>query len=178
MYMRDKEQVFKELQQLSTFKMFGTKKEVSYLPEILHPNEHVLGLISGFLDGNTWIIALTQKRLIFLDKGMFYGLKQREILLDKINSIFQKQGLVLGSITIQDGASAIKIDNIDKSCIPSFVDSINSAIDRLKSPKANRHSSSNRDSAIDDLRKYKQLYEEGIITKEDFIAKKKQLLGI
>ena len=106
--MREKQSVMRELKQLPTFNMFGTKKEVSYLPEILNPDERVLGLISGFLDGNTWIIALTDRRVIFLDKGMLYGLKQRELPLDKINSISQKRGLLLGSITIQDGASAIK----------------------------------------------------------------------
>ena len=68
--MREKQSVMRELKQLPTFNMFGTKKEVSYLPEILNPDERVLGLISGFLDGNTWIIALTDRRVIFLDKGM------------------------------------------------------------------------------------------------------------
>lgn len=34
------------------------------------------------------------------------------------------------------------------------------------------------DLAVDKIRKYKSLYDEGIITKEEFDAKKKQLLGI
>ena len=34
------------------------------------------------------------------------------------------------------------------------------------------------DSVIAEIRKFKQLYDEGILTEEEFIAKKKQLLGI
>ena len=116
--MREKQSVMRELKQLPTFNMFGTKKEVSYLPEILNPDERVLGLISGFLDGNTWIIALTDRRVIFLDKGMLYGLKQRELPLDKINSISQKRGIITRfKLQLQDGDNlAIKIENIDKGC--------------------------------------------------------------
>lgn len=174
--MREKKSVMRELKKLSTFNTFGTKKEVNYLPEILNPDEHVLSLISGFLDGNTWIIALTGERLIFLDKGMIYGLKQREILLDKINSISQKRGLLLGSVTIQDGATAIKIDNIDKAVIGSFVDTLNDAIKKFKVPVRQENKTS--DTSIDDLLKLKTLLDQGILTQEEFDAKKKQLLGL
>ena len=175
--MREKQSVMRELKQLPTFNMVGTKKEVSYLPEILNPDERVLGLISGFLDGNTWIIALTDRRVIFLDKGMLYGLKQRELPLDKINSISQKRGLLLGSITIQDGASAIKIENIDKGCIGSFVDSLNAAIDSYKFQSSPVVQSSNV-SGADEILKFKSLLDQGIITRDEFEIKKRQILGL
>lgn len=174
--MREKSDVMNELKRLSTFNTFGTKKEVNYLPEILNPDEHILSLISGFLDGNTWVIALTEERLIFLDKGMFYGLKQREIPLDKINSISQKRGLLLGSVTIQDGATAIKIDNIDKAVIGPFIDSLNNAIKSFKSPIVK--SKARKDTSIDDLLKLKMLLDEGVLSQEEFDFKKKQLLGL
>ena len=170
--MREKQSVMRELKQLPTFNMFGTKKEVSYLPEILNPDERVLGLISGFLDGNTWIIALTDRRVIFLDKGML-----RELPLDKINSISQKRGLLLGSITIQDGASAIKIENIDKGCIGSFVDSLNAAIDSYKFQSSPVVQSSNV-SGADEILKFKSLLDQGIITRDEFEIKKRQILGL
>ncbi len=176
--MREKNEVMKELKKLPTFNTFGTKKEISYLPEILNPDEHVLGLISGFLDGNTWIITLTEKRIIFLDKGMIYGLKQREIPLDKINSISQKKGLLLGNITIQDGATAIKIENIDKNSISPFVDTLNSAIDAFKTPLRSTSIPSQFHHGADELRKFKELLDDGIITEEEFDTKKRQILGM
>ena len=53
---------------------FFTKKELYYLPEVLMENEPVLAYTSGFMDGNTWLITLTDRRIIFLDKGLIYGL--------------------------------------------------------------------------------------------------------
>lgn len=178
--MRKKSEVIEELKLLPTYNVFGTKKEISYLPEILSPDEHILSLISGFLDGNTWIITLTEKRLILLDKGMLYGLKQREIPLDKINSISQKLGLVLGWVHIQDGASGIKIDNIDKNCIPAFVDALNNAIHKYKNKSNNvsvNHTSNKRTGASE-IRQYKELLDDGIITRDEFEQKKREILGL
>ena len=45
---------------------FFTKKELKYLPEILMENEQVLAFSSGVMDGNTWLITLTNERVIFL----------------------------------------------------------------------------------------------------------------
>lgn len=178
--MREKNEVMNELKSIPTYNIVFTKKELNYLPEILSNDEHVLSLISGTMDGNTWLIALTGKRIIFLDKGMIYGLKQREIPLNKINSILQKKGLLLGSVIIQDGATAIKIDNIDKKCISPFVDALNNAIEAQKSATSNVQfaGAQQSQSGADEIMKYKNLMDEGIITKEEFEIKKKQILGI
>ena len=47
------------------------------------------------MDGNTWLITLTDRRIIFLDKGMIYGLKQTTIDLDKVNAVSGETGLFL-----------------------------------------------------------------------------------
>ena len=44
---------------------FFTKKELNYLPEILMEGEQVLAFTSGLMDNNTWLISLTDKRIIF-----------------------------------------------------------------------------------------------------------------
>ncbi|WP_370543077.1 PH domain-containing protein [Geomicrobium sp. JCM 19055] len=50
---------------------------------MLHDNEVVNYATSGFLEGNTWLVVSTNQRVIFIDKGMVYGIKQKEILLEK-----------------------------------------------------------------------------------------------
>ena len=52
---------------------FFTKKELNYLPEALADGEQVLAFTFGFLDGNTWLLTLTDRRLIFLDKGIKFS---------------------------------------------------------------------------------------------------------
>lgn len=175
--MRSLEQILNDISKIPYHDTFGTKKEIKYLPNILDDNETVLSFTSGFFDGNTWLIVLTHRRLIFLDKGMIYGLKQREIPLDHINSVGHKIGLMLGSIAIQDGASAIRIDNIQKQTIVPFIDALNKSIDNFKMGRSTCKEYSSMSSA-DEIKKYKQLLDEGIITNEEFNIKKKQILGL
>ena len=46
---------------------FGTKKEIRYLPEVLDSDEKIVGLTSGVLQGTTWLIVCTDRRVIFLE---------------------------------------------------------------------------------------------------------------
>lgn len=175
--MRSLEQILNDISKIPFHDTFGTKKEIRYLPNILDDNEAILSFTSGFFDGNTWLIVLTHRRLIFLDKGMIYGLKQREIPLDHINSVGHKIGLLLGSIAIQDGASAIRIDNIQKQTIVPFIDTLNRSIDNFKMGRNIRRESPSI-SAADEIKKYKLLLDEGTITEEEFKIKKRQLLEL
>ena len=52
---------------------FFTKRELNHLPAVLFDEEQVLAFSSGMMDGNTWLIALTDRRVIFLDKGLLFG---------------------------------------------------------------------------------------------------------
>ena len=107
---------------------FGTKKEIRYLPEVLAPDETIVGLTSGALDGNTWLIVCTDRRVVFLDKGMLYGLKQTEIPLDSISSVSQETGMMFGSITVTGaGLSGMSIKQISKSSVGKFARAVQEA---------------------------------------------------
>ena len=84
------------------------------------------------MDGNTWLITLTDRRVIFLDKGMLYGLKQTTIDLDKVNSISSSTGLLLGKISIEDGASSKLIENVGKKTVKNFTNKVQDAIEARK----------------------------------------------
>ena len=71
-----KEELREKYQEIATRfgnNQFFTKKELAYLPAILREGEQVIAFTSGLMDGNSWLITLTDKRIIFLDKGMFFG---------------------------------------------------------------------------------------------------------
>ena len=126
------EEVQAQIKLLGEVDTFGTKKEIRYLPEILSNDETILSLTSGLMDGNTWLIVCTERRVIFLDKGMIYGLKQRETPLEKINSVEQKTGMMFGSIGIWDGAAHMEIKNVMKKTVKPFVEAVNRAREALK----------------------------------------------
>ena len=111
--------------------ILSTKKEIRHLPKILFKDETLQVTISGRMDGNTWIIALTDKRIIFLNKGMIYGIEQKDIPLEKVNSIESKTGIIFGEIRIWDGASHIQIEDVTKKTVQPFVVAVNDAISAL-----------------------------------------------
>ena len=89
---------------------FFTKKELNYLPEILSDGEQILAFTSGLMDGNTWLLTLTDRRIIFLDKGIIYGLSQAIIDLDKVNSISFKTGLFFAEIVSGSESKKYTVD--------------------------------------------------------------------
>ena len=167
-------EIQEQLKALGTWNTFGTKKEIKSLPDVLSDNEQIKYLTSGWMDGNTWLITCTDKRVIFLDKGLVYGMKQVEIPLEKINSITQKTGLMFGEMHIWDGASKMQIRNVAKTTVKPFVDAVNQAIEDNKKQNA-----APQQQSIDiagQLEKLAGLKEKGILSEEEFQAQKQKLL--
>ena len=157
----------------------GLSKEVKSLPEVLREGETVKGLTSGFMDGNTWLIVCTERRIIFLDKGMLYGLKQKDTPLEKINSIEHKIGMIFGKITIRDAATEITIDNLQKAAVAPFLETVNSAIEALKnSTNAPPPAGNEPVDVASQLGKLTDLRDKGVLTEEEFQGQKKKLLSL
>ena len=152
--------------------IWGTKKEVKELPNIIGDDEIITYATSGVYDGHTWLVVSTNKRIIFLDKGMLFGVNQIEVPLSKVNSIKYRKRFFLGEIEIWDGASMIKVTNILKRTLIPFVNAVNDAIEefeKLQKPL-------NQSSVADEIIKFKKLMDEGVITQEEFSKKKNELL--
>lgn len=157
---------------------FYTKKELNHLPEILSEGEQVLAFTSGLMDGNTWLITLTDRRIIFLDKGMIYGLKQTAIDLDKVNSVSGQTGIFLGKITIEDGASSRDITNVWKKTVVAFTNKVRDAIEARKS--FSRYPSENKPvegDVVGKLERLSVLLEKGILSQDEFSQQKAIILS-
>ena len=155
---------------------FFTKKELYYLPEVLMENEPVLAYTSGFMDGNTWLITLTDRRIIFLDKGLIYGLKQSIIDLDKVNAVSASTGLFFGEIIITDGATDRVIKNVWKKTVKAFTNKIQQALE-LRKLEYSGEILDQHHGPYEQLEKIAQLKEKGILTDEEFQMEKKRILG-
>lgn len=158
---------------------FFTKKELNFLPEVLMDNEELLAFSSGLMDNNTWLIALTNKRVIFLDKGLIYGLKQSSIPINKIQNVMGKTGIFFGDIAISDGSTTHLITNVIKHTVKPFTNMLQEQIEIAGSQISERENSttSGKDDTIDKLEKLADLHEKGILTAEEFVAEKAKILG-
>lgn len=187
--MRSLESIKKEIESLGEVDLFGTSKEVSHLPEILQDDENIKYLTSGMMDGTTWLIVCTQKRIILVDYGMFFGVKQSEMALENVNSVSYQTGLIFGSIEIWHGGARMLIENCDKQTVKPFCDAVNAAIKEIKSPSEKQNQSKNqqvqiknqKSSSTEDfislLERLAALKEKGILTDEEFAEQKARILG-
>ena len=179
--MKSLEAIQAEIQALGTVDLFGTKKEVKCLPEIMKDTEHILYLTSGLMDGTTWLIVCTENRIILLDKGMFFGMNQMEMALDKVNSISYKTGLILGSIEIWHGGTKMIIENCTKESVKPFVDAVNAARENLKQKistvQAPVQSAPQQVDITSQLERLSSLVEKGFLSKEEFETQKQKLLN-
>jgi hypothetical protein len=75
----------------------------------------VLGWTNGFYEKQTWLITVTDRRLLFLNKGFIYGLKQLELPLAQISAISCETGIFFGDITVATSGGNKKIETTSPS---------------------------------------------------------------
>jgi Bacterial PH domain/Short C-terminal domain len=181
------EEVKLQLENLDGVSKFLGKKEIKELPNILWEDENLEMLVQGFYVKGNGILVATNKRLIFIDKGMLYGLRVEDFPYDKISSIQYSTGMMLGKITIFTSGNKALIEQIDKGQVKHFAEYVRARISGTKEhaslqkdkPKETPEASNNTDeNIIVMLERLGKLKEQGILTEEEFSAKKKQLLGI
>ncbi|MFV9064943.1 PH domain-containing protein [Serratia fonticola] len=171
---------FKRLSALVGDAPIATKKEFYHLPEILRHGEQVIAIASGSMDGNTWLIALTEKRVILLDKGMLWGVKQVDVNLEDIVSVGAKTGMILGNITISTSGQNYTILNVYKKAVIPFTNLVNEAKDKIKKTATNHTNNKSTESPLDivgQLERLASLKEKGILSESEFIQQKTKILS-
>jgi hypothetical protein len=165
------------IRSLGALDTFGTKKEIRELPKILTPGETIRGLGSGMMDGNTWLITVTDRRIILLDKGLVYGLKQLDIPIHKIKSVTHKTGLMFGALLIDSGAQIKTMDNMRKADAPRLAGLITEIMHEGHQPTPTAQQVPNGDGTLDKLERLAALKEKGLLTDEEFAAGKQKILA-
>lgn len=159
-----------KLDNISSF--FG-RKEINELPNILANNEHIDNIIQGNYNNGQGLLVSTDRRLLFIDKGLIYGLKVEDFPLDKISSIQYETGMMFGKIKIHTTGNIAIIDYLDKSSCRKFAEFVR---DKLSKPKEMLHQSSEQPDIISQIEKLARLKENGILTEDEFKEQKKKLL--
>ncbi|OCF98892.1 hypothetical protein A9G10_06455 [Gilliamella sp. wkB308] len=171
---------FERLKKLSNDDGFFTKKEFLHFPQIAMPGEAPIAVSSGKMDGKTWLIILTNHRVIFLDKGIFFGLKQVALDLSHISSVGGETKFLSGEITIAADGHTYTVENVSKKGVVPFTNMVKQAIEELKQSKeqsTNTQQNAASNDPFEQLERLASLKEKGIITEEEFQAQKAKILG-
>jgi hypothetical protein len=169
-------------QRMST--TFGGRKEIKRLVAHLWEGEQVDRMTTGWYGGATGILVLTDRRLLFVKEGAF-SKKLEDFPLDKISSVQWRTGLVTGTVTIFASGNKAEIGNVSKGDGKDITDHVRH---RISAPKPQVAASPAVDGAPqqspppsidipDQIRKLGELRELGMLTADEFEAKKAELLA-
>lgn len=173
------EQIQSQITNLDNISKFGGKKEIKELPNILWEDEVVQKLEEGIYKGGLGLLVATNKRLIFIDKGMF-SLKVEDFGYDKITSIEYKKGLLMGDITIYASGNKAEITSMGKNECQNFAEFIRANLGNMNKEQKNETSpkaDNNSDDVVSKLERLAVLKEKGILTDEEFLVQKVKILA-
>ena len=150
--------------------------ERKMLYSLLENDEHLECLCGGVFKTNYGVVVATDRRVIFLDKGIV-STEVSELTYKSIESISYSGGMMRGSINFGlVGATTLQIENVrPKEQAKVFADSVRKHLNAGQTAAA--PTVVQTASAMDELEKAAALYERGLLTREEFDAKKAQLLN-
>lgn len=168
---------FLRLSRLVNDTPYATKKEFFHLPRILAVGEQPLAVASGTMEGGTWLIVLTERRVILLDKGMFWGLKQVDVNINDIVSVGGNTGIMFGEILIGTAGQNYTIRNVFKSVVTPFTNLVNETRDKKKAESTSTASPASDNDTVSQLERLAALRDKGVLNEEEFIVQKAKILN-
>ncbi len=171
---------------------FGTKKELNVLSEYLEPDEVVFALTSGIMTQtetsnsldfgtNTWLVALTSDRFLFLDAAMLSSsVDTQSIRHDRVQAVSASHGFVFGKIMVDLGSRMLVIDNSHKSTVKVMANLANKWLKELGDKKdniINTNITTSQTPLLDMLERLDKLTSLGALTDEEFNKSKERLLN-
>jgi hypothetical protein len=166
---------------------FGSRRELKKLDEYLWHDETVSRMASGALNGKLGLLIFTDRRLIFLFHG-WVSQRNEDFPLDAITSISVKAGMAMATITVYSGGAKHEISSVPKDDAKAITNEIRNhiavrggtaAIPQPAAPEAPMSAATAPQQQGDVLSQLKQLGElrdAGVLTNEEFEAKKAELL--
>lgn len=180
--MPDANTVESAIKNLTGAEKFLGRREIKELPKILWEDELPEKIIQGLYNNGNGILVATNKRLIFIDKGMF-SLKVEDFPYDKITSIQYSTGMMFGGMDIFCSGNKAEIKRVAKDQVKSFADYVRARITKasthanMPEPTPAPQSTSNDDDFIAKLERLAKLKEQGILTEDEFLVQKMKILN-
>jgi hypothetical protein len=158
-------------------------RQIERAKEVLQPGEDVLDVTTGLVEvtrmGNKssrrGAILVTDRRVILYTKKMG-GYEMYDHVYGLLTALDYKKGAVYANITFAASGDRTIVKQVPRGSIERIAKVI-----RERMAAAHEHGSASVRASVDsadEIRKIARLHEEGILTDEEFAAKKRQLLGL
>lgn len=153
-----------------------TRKEIRELPSILWEDELPEAIITGLYHNHNGILMATNKRAIFIDKGLF-SLRVEDFAYDKISSIEYRTGMMMGEVDIYASGNKAEIKSVPNNQVRPSAEHLRARISPQIPHQNMPKSSSNDADMISKLERLANLKAQGVLTDEEFEREKKRILG-
>ena len=166
------------------------KGERQMLYNIMDDDEEIKALVGGSYRAeqdtarkslHRGVAVATEKRIIFLDKGVFGSTEVSEMPYRSVEGLTHSTGMVFGGVQVTGlGRAGWRIEDVDpKDSAKLFADSVRAIVEEYHA-RANQSAPETAApvSEADELAKWAELKERGLITEDEFESKKRQILGI
>jgi len=173
--MNKEEKIATVAKKLTGFSGFLIKGELKQLAKILAGDEEVEDMVQGVYHKRQGLLVATNKRLIFIYKGMLWGMTLQDFSYEKINTVEYNIGLVDGRLTVYASGNAEEIKNVmPKSQVREFGEFVRSKLNaKVASPPVMVPST----SVAEQLEKLVGLKEKGFLNDEEFAIQKAKILN-
>jgi hypothetical protein len=156
-------------------KLIFKGNEVKNLEAQMRPGERVLELGQGSYEKESGLVVLTNQRLFFFQKAAMFGERIEEFSLSAISSISLNKGMSGEVLTVHASGNNAEIKNL----MPGRGSAIADAFNLQKSQSSGAVAPTAVASDVDpmaQLEKLAALRDKGIISDQDFEAKKAEIL--
>lgn len=164
-------------------------KHFQVIKDNLRQDEEVYMTFIGLKDyismtkhDNNYAYAITDKRIMFGQKKLI-GENFKSVVFDRINDISSSTGMLMGVVTIDTlgetfnvGVDKKTADNISKEAHRIIFDMRSNKLD--SSGMTTEEKTSLNLDPVAEIRRYKQLLDDGIISEDEFDKKKNELLNL
>ncbi|MFW2072626.1 PH domain-containing protein [Acinetobacter gerneri] len=177
------EQIKSQLSHISGVESLFGRKEIKELPSILWDDEIVEGMITGTYHNGIAALFATNKRLIFVDKGLIFGLKVEDFPYDKVTSVQYETGILMGKITIFTSGNKAVLKDADKALTKVFAESVRAKINNINGnittkvqPINTPQTELSMDEKLNQLERLQKLRDSGILTDDELSIQKSKIL--
>lgn len=149
------------------------------LENVLWEDEIIEDAVKGLYNSRRGMLTSTNKRLIFIDKGILWGLKVEDFPYDKVSSIQYSTGILTGEIIIYTSGNKAKIDAVEKHECVRFAEHVRARITGISKNQSKnfseKNSPSDKDDFLEKLERLAKLKQDGFLTEDEFVTAKKKL---
>lgn len=170
-----------EIAELASRKLrfkLGVRRELKALPTILAEGEEVLNLAAGGYDGHQGLLIVTDRRLIFYEKGVMRS-TQEDFPYSKLSSIQTETKMTSGRLIIFVSGNRAVINQVlpreRVNEIGGYVRERMTAHDADTSPAP--ESSGDRLGPGERLQQLSGVFEAGLISSQEYETKRASILG-